>query len=81
MFDEKGHAQALATTASNLASAIEARDMYQRFWNDESTKNADLQKTIAEQLAEIVGLTEELNTLRETGTIVAHVKAAPEVEA
>jgi len=81
MLDMKAQAQALELTAKNLTAALEERDMYQRLWSAETTKTTEQQKTIADQHAEIVRMNEELNALRETGTIIVHDKAKSEEEA
>ena len=79
MLDMKAQAQALELTAKNLTAALEERDMYQRFWNEEATKTTAQQKTISEQRAEIVRMNEELNALRGTGGIAVHDNITPEV--
>jgi len=78
MFSEKEMAEAMATVSANYKEALVDRDNYRQWWTNERQKTEGLNTTIENQREDIRKLTEELNTIRDTGTIVVHDRACKE---
>lgn len=81
MLNETTILKMLSDTTAALSDTVVEREQYKKWWLDGDKKINELTATNASQHEELLRITNELNVLRDTGTIVVHDKAAPEVEA
>lgn len=81
MLNEKEMLKMLSDTTAALTDTVAEREQYKKWWLDSDKINKEQDATIKSQHEEILRLTEELNVLRDTGTIVVHDKGTPKEDA